>query len=142
MTTEELNELFESEVVAPLSDFGFKSRGKTLYWQDEERCLSLIRMGGRMQRLGAITHVACFRHNFLRDLNEVVPNAVSTEVFSYPFKFLPLSASAIQEYRPMNLKFDTESIDYSGAPSGVLDKLVSLRTQMACLLYTSPSPRD
>lgn len=130
MTTEEFNALFESEVVVPLSEAGFKTRGKTLYWSDEERCLSLIRMEGRMQRPGAITHIACFRHNFLRDLNEAVPSAASTEVFAYPFKFLPLEASAIPEYHPMNLSFETESIDYSGSPSAVLDRLVSLRIQM------------
>jgi hypothetical protein len=130
MTTEEFNSLFESEVVIPLSEAGFKTHGKTLYWSDDERCLSLIRMGGRMQRPGAITHVACFRHNFLRDLNEVIPSAVSTEVFAYPFKFLPLEASAIPEYRPMNLNFETESIDYSESDSAVVDRLVSLRTQM------------
>ena len=130
MTTEEFNALFESEVVVPLSEVGFKVRGKTLYWRDEERCLSLIRMGGRMQRPGAISHVACFRHNFLRDLNEVVPSAVPTEVFAYPFKFLPLEASAIPEYHPTNLNFKTESVDYSGSASALLDMLVSLRTQM------------
>jgi hypothetical protein len=83
-----------------------------------------------MQQRGAITHVACFRHNFLRDLNEVVPSAVSTEVFAYPFKFLPLEASAIPEYQPMNLNFETESIDYSGSPSVVVARLISLRTQI------------
>jgi hypothetical protein len=130
MTTVEFNVLFESEVVVPLLEAGFKCRGKTLYWRDDERCLSLIRMGGRMQRPGAITYVACFRHNFLRDLNEVVPGPVSTEVFSYPFKFLPSEARAIPEYHPMNLNFETEIIDYSGTLSTVSDKLVSLRTQM------------
>ena len=129
MTTEEFNELFESEVVTPLQAAGFRSRGKSLFWKDDERCLSLIRVGGRMQRPNAITHVGCFRHNFLRDLNGEIPNPVSVEVFAYPFKFLPLSCSAIPEYRPMNLSYEAESIDL-GSTSDVLEKLVSLRTQM------------
>jgi len=36
----------------------------------------------------------------------------------------------IPEYRPKNLNFETECIDYSGSASAVLDQLVSLRTQM------------
>jgi hypothetical protein len=87
-------------------------------------------MGGLMQRPGMITHVACFRHNFLRNLNAVVPSSVSTEVFDYPFKFLPLQACGIQDYRPKNLNFETEFIDYNGSSSAVLAQLVSLRTQM------------
>ncbi len=130
MTSAEFNNLFESEVVAPLAEIGFRSRGKSLYWMDDERCLSLIRLGGRMQQPGAITHVACFRHSFLRDLNEKIPSPVSTEVFAYPFKFLPLEASAIPEYTPKNLSFEKESIDFTGKYSEVQSKLVSLRTLM------------
>jgi hypothetical protein len=130
MTTQEFNELFEIEVVAPLLEVGFKSRGKLLFWKDEVSCLSLIRMGGRFLCPNAITHVCCFRHNFLRELNEQIPNPVSTEVFAYPFKFLPLETSAIPEYHPMNLSFETESIDFSGSASNVAERLVSLRVQM------------
>ena len=130
MTAAEFNERFESEVVVPLAEAGFQSRGKTLYWKDDQRCLSLIRLGGRMQRPDAITHVAAFRHNFLRDLNERIPNPITTEVFAYPFKFLPLEVSAIPEYTPMNLSFEKEVIGFGDSPSDVERHLVSLRTQM------------
>lgn len=130
MTSAEFTELFDAEVVTPLVTAGFQSRGKMLYWIDDERCLSLIRLGGRFQRPDAITHVACFRHNFLRDLNEKIPSPVSTEVFAYPIKFSPLAASAIPEYYPQNLSFEVESIGYSGSISEVQGQLITLRTQM------------
>lgn len=130
MTSAEFTELFEIEVVNPLVTAGFQNRGKMLYWIDDERCLSLIRIGGRLQRPDAITHVACFRHSFLRDLNESIPYPISTEVFAYPFKFSPLASSAIPEYTPQNLSFETESIGYSGSISEVQGQLITLRTQM------------
>ena len=83
-----------------------------------------------MQRPNAIAYIAAFRHNFLRDLNEKIPSRITSEVFAYPFKFLPLKSNSIPRYRPQNLNFESEYIEYNEKAPDVLSQLASLRSKI------------
>ena len=71
MNREEFNELFDAEVVKPLANLGFVARGRSLFLSSGIRQVGLIRLGGRLQRQGAINHVIVFRHAFLRELKSL-----------------------------------------------------------------------
>ncbi len=84
-------------------------------FNDGLRTMSLIRFGGRMARPGAITHLLCFRHSFLRDRTERVPTTAPMSPFDYRYKIRPslaLAAGALK-YRPQNLRFDFDTFHWS-----------------------------
>ncbi|MBK1835696.1 hypothetical protein [Roseibacillus ishigakijimensis] len=134
MTSEEFQPLFDREVVCPLVEIGFQQRGQSLFWRDEISTFGLIRLGGRNQKPGHICHVACFRHNFLRDLNEKIPSSPPTEVFTYPYKFLPSGSSVVQPYTPQNLNYDKEYLDYTGHQDDIIRSLQDLQSRVSDVL--------
>jgi hypothetical protein len=69
MTKDEFELLFDEEVAEPLSQRGFRRAGKSLYTTENLVSVSLIRLGGRMARPGAIAHMLCCRLSFMRDFN-------------------------------------------------------------------------
>src|SRR5215510_12465398 len=114
MTKDEFELLFDAEVAEPLGHRGFKRAGKSLYATENLALVSLIRLGGRMSRPGAIAHLLCCRLYFMRDLNERVPNGFVPEPFAYPFKLLPSKLSPTQHYVPRNLNYEPEVIAFHG----------------------------
>jgi hypothetical protein len=112
MTKDEFELLFNAEVAEPLCRQGFKRSGKSLYTTESLACVSLIRLGGRMARPGAIAHVLCCRMSFMRDRTEQVPQWFVSAPFDYPFKFLPTNLPAKLRYVPRNLNYDREQIDF------------------------------
>jgi hypothetical protein len=114
MTKDEFELLFDAEVAKPLSHRGFKRQGKSLYASENLALISLIRLGGRMARPGAIVHVLCCRMTFMRDRSERVPDDFVREPFDYPFKLLPSKLPTTLHYVPRNLNYDYEVIEFQG----------------------------
>jgi hypothetical protein len=130
MNKEAFEELFAKRVSDRLASLGFARKGKSLSLFDENLTISLIRLGGRLNLPGSISHVLCVRHSFLRDRTERVPTAVPPEVFDYPYKLKPIEdAGRDRRYRPQNLNYDYERLrweDVDEASVGrKLDQLVS-----------------
>ncbi len=117
MTPECFQEHWTELIEKPLLSRGFKASGKTLYTENNECTLALIRLGGRKSSPGTICHTFCFRHSFLRNLNKEFPKKFEKEVFAYPIKFEPSKISSIGKegwrYIPTNLNYPTERIDFS-----------------------------
>ena len=120
MTKDEFEPLFDVEVAEPLSRRGFKRVGKSLYTIENLASVSLIRLGGRMARPGAIVHLFCCRLSFMRDRTERVPNDFVSEPFDYPFKLLPRKLPATLHYAPRNLNYEPEVITFQGRDSGAI----------------------
>jgi hypothetical protein len=94
MTTQEFDRLFDTEVAKRLAPLGFRPRGKngkTLDLLDGIMLVSLLRLGGRLMVPGSAVWTLCFRHTFLRELNElkVVEGVSGLFTEHYPFKFTP-----------------------------------------------------
>jgi hypothetical protein len=94
MTTQEFDRLFDTEVASRLVPLGFRRRGKngkTLDLLDGIMLVSLLRLGGRLMMPGSAVWTLCFRHTFLRELNElkVVKGVSGLFTEHYPFKFTP-----------------------------------------------------
>lgn len=108
MNREELEDIFEAEVVAPLEKLGFVARGRSLYLGSGIRQVGLIRLSGRLQRQGAVNHVIVFRHAFLRELKRLtVPARQPTLREDYPWiadaEGLPTARPADWVFAPARL---------------------------------------
>jgi hypothetical protein len=127
MNADEFAAILDTEVREPLATAGFKSSHKSLFLIDGLGCLSLIRIGGRFSAPGRISHVLCYRHTFLRTLDEVASQGFVSEVFAYPYK-LHLSdfelLGASPRYHPRNLNYDHDRFEFDGIP------LADLRTRL------------
>jgi hypothetical protein len=94
MTTQEFDQVFDGELARRLAPLGFRPRGKngkTLDLLDGILLVSLLRLGGRLMMPGSAVWTLCFRHTFLRELNElkVVKGVSGLFTEHYPFKFTP-----------------------------------------------------
>jgi len=120
MTKEEFERLFDAKVGEPLSQLGFQRSGKSLYADANLASVSLIRLGGRMARSGAISHVVCCRMSFMRDRTERIPEGFVADPFDYPFNL---------QYVPQNLRYDRELLEFQARRNALvqqdLEKLTS-----------------
>jgi len=135
LTSEVFGELWSSKVVNPLVNLGFKESGKSLFIEQNESVLALVRLGGRMARPGAICHTFCFRHKFLRNLKEEIPKKFEREVFAYPIKSKPSKLSAIGKtawhYTPLNRNYPREYVDFAKSKkSKIISELQKLHELM------------
>ncbi len=113
MEKESFEALFQQVVFGRLEPLGFFSKGKTISFYNDRLTISLIRLGGRKAFSGSIAHIFCFRHSFLRDMNEEIPKSPPSNVFSYPYKLKPYEdADRDLIYRPKNLNFDYERLHW------------------------------
>ena len=123
MNADEFSPIFDGEIRHPLSAAGFRSYGKSLFLVEDSGCLSLIRLGGRMTSPGQISFVLCFRHTFLRTLEEKVPKGFVSEVHAHPYKLLLADfrdARSLPEYRARNLAYEWDRLPYDGVPVSML----------------------
>jgi hypothetical protein len=120
MTKEEFELLFDAEVAEPLGRRGFERAGKSLYATGNLASVSLIRLGGRMARPGAVAHLLCCRLSFMHDRTERVPVGFIREPFDYPFKFLPSKLPATLHYAPRNLNLRPEVIAFEARNSAAI----------------------
>jgi hypothetical protein len=129
MTKDEFERLFDAKVSEPLGQVGFQRSGKSVYAQANLALVSLVRLGGRRARPGAISHVVCCRMSFMRDRTERVPEGFVPDPFDYPFKLLPTRLSANLQYLPQNLRYDSELLEFQARVSALvqqdLEKLTS-----------------
>jgi hypothetical protein len=132
MNADEFAAIFDTEVRDPLAATGFRSSSKNLFLTDGFGCLSLIRLGGRLAAPGGISHILCFRHTFLRTLEETTPRGFVSEVFAYPYKLLLADfapTTKLPRYRPSNLNFDYDRSEFDGVSAATLrDRLRELRS--------------
>lgn len=126
MEKQEFEEQFDNVVLRPLLELGFKCKNRSIYYIDDEVNISLIRLGGRMAKPYAITHVLCFRHTYLPSLSGEVPKGFENEVFSYPLKLKPSKVRSFYgvkiKYEPKNLNYDVERIEFKTKAQTVLLK--------------------
>lgn len=58
----------------------------------------------------------CFRHSFLPNVDETIPDGFEKEVFSYPLKLKPLKIKGVLgtkiKYAPTNLNYDYEKFEF------------------------------
>src|ERR1019366_9285443 len=99
MTTQEFDRLFDTEVAKRLAPLGFCPRGKygkTLDLLDGIMLVSLLRLGGQLMMPGSAVWTLCFRHTFLRELNELKVVGGVSGLFTeyYPLKFSPWELAA------------------------------------------------
>lgn len=87
-----------------------------------------------MSSAGAIAHILCFRHSFLRDRTETVPTKAPREVYDYPYKFRPLEdADRELIYRPQVAGYDFERLVWENAAEGaVRQKLDRIADNIEC----------
>ncbi len=70
MTKDDFTLLFHSVLFTPAERLGYRfvRKSQTLAFDAGELSVLLVRLGGRMAIPGAISHVLCARHRFLREL--------------------------------------------------------------------------
>ncbi|KZL03373.1 hypothetical protein PsAD14_00340 [Pseudovibrio sp. Ad14] len=99
--------IYERKFSKKLLEFGFTrcKESQTLQFIEEDRHISLIRLGGRSARPGCIRTILCFRHTFLRPVSK----STTLEVFDFTrklhfsdFRAYPFYSPA---YTPLNLDF-------------------------------------
>jgi hypothetical protein len=141
MNADQFASIFDAEVREPLAKAGFRSSNKSLFFYTETfGCLSLIRLGGRFTRPGQIAHVLCFRHLFLRQLDETVPRGFCSETFAYPYKLRLTDFAAGAEpprYHPRNLRYDWDRLPFDGV---ALPRLRKELQQLCTLLLERALP--
>ena len=131
----EFDELFKKIVVEPLTEKGFKTSGKSVYFLDDAINVSLIRLGGRKAMSGSIAHILCFRHSYLPNLKEQIPEKFESEVFSYPLKLSPRAALGHITYQPKNLNYDHSILKYEDkTEESVIKELETLKECVLALL--------
>ena len=118
--------LFQQHVVEWLEEIGFEAHGKSLCFIEGVSNISLIRLGGRLSVAGGISHVLCFRHVFLPNVDKSVPVGFEREVFAYPFKFKPTTLSSLRErkwaYSAQNLSYGYDSIYFQQLRESEVEK--------------------
>jgi hypothetical protein len=134
MTSQEFDQLFDAAVVRRLAPVGFRPRGKngkSLDLLDGIILVSLLRLGGRFSLPGSAVWTLCFRHTFLRELNELKTPTGVAGMFTehYPFKFTPselMEGRRELRYRSA-LNWDSDRFTYEGlTPAEVHGKLCRL----------------
>lgn len=103
----EFEGLFDEVVSRPLANRGFVRRGKSFFLSECDRQVAWIRGAGRLTVPGNIAHIACFRHSFLRDMNETVPKEAPGAPEHYPWVLnaeqLPTTAALDWSFDPSQL---------------------------------------
>lgn len=136
MHSEEFQRLFTTEFADPLIEHGFQmiGRGNSMSHVDGNRELLILRQGGRLARLGFARSMICFRHTFLRPIENEDPAKKPIYVDDCPRKltfddFVGWFRPALN-YRPENSgRWRIHDINYSKADAAKLSAhLKKLRT--------------
>jgi hypothetical protein len=136
VNTAEFRDCFKLEFAKPLVDAGFEfvGRGQTLRYLNGTRDLRILRLGGRLARVGAIRSVVCFRHSFLRPVNSDDADQISLSTEDFPRKMtfgdFSNGASTGPRYRPQNRgRYDIDTFDYADqGKDQVRARLAALRS--------------
>lgn len=124
MLRTEFDAIFEAEVTRPLEARGFAANGKTIDLVEGIRHVSFVRLGGRMVMPSTAAWVLCFRHTFLRLVqDESDASKMRFGVTDYPYKFTPTelrSRKTPLRYHSRLLRFDHDQFDYSTIVSRTL----------------------
>ncbi|MFJ9453171.1 MULTISPECIES: hypothetical protein [unclassified Herbaspirillum] len=116
MQKNEFEEIFDEIVTHPLKALGFQKKGARLLSDDGMVQIAWVRGGGRLASGGAMAHLACFRHSFLRDKSETVPAVAPSEPGEYPWVF---DCEALLNTNPHDWTFDPSRL--MSLPYGRLD---------------------
>ena len=117
MLRPEFDDIFEDEVSRPLQDRGFSANGKTLDLVKGACHVSFVRLGGKATLPSTAAWVLCFRHAFLRLVqDESDANKMIFAVSDYPYKFTLSELRSRRtplRYHSRLLGFDYDRFDYS-----------------------------
>lgn len=123
MRANEFNEQVTSTLEPALLNVGFVRKGSDFVRQREESQLVLLRFGGsKFASLRQFTRfMLCFRHTFLRDLDEAVPVSHPKNGHAYPFRIQPSSLTSLSVIdRFYQFKLNADSKDYDEIEYGNL----------------------
>jgi hypothetical protein len=134
MTKDDFVKAFYDAVCSPAQDRGYRfvRKSQTLAYDAAELTVYLVRLGGRMAVPGAITHVLCARHRFLRELDNLeIPDGDADDPLHCPYKFAPSElvglAPAAWTYRPRHLNYGYDRLRFADEDeSTVHDRLEDL----------------
>ena len=135
MRAQEFNEQVKAILCPALADAGFKQVGSDFVRQHDYALLVLLRFGGsKFSSLCQFTRfMLCFRHVFLRDMDEVVPASHPKNGHAYPFKIRP-SALADLSVPEWSYRFALNSEDYDEIEYGQLTDATSVLRRMGALV--------
>lgn len=129
MRAQQFNEQVKDVLEPLLSGVGFKRVGSDFVRQMDEGQLVLFRFGGsKFASLCQFTRfMLCFRHVFLRDLDETVPSSHPKNGHAYPFKIRPTDLADIS-VSDWTYKFELNPTGYDEISYGDMpDATVGLR---------------
>lgn len=96
MTAEEFNSQVDSVLAPILAEVGFKKVGFDFVREHDSSQLVLFRFAGsKFASLCQFTKfIICFRHTFLRDVWERIPDSLPKEPSGFPFRIKPSDLSS------------------------------------------------
>jgi hypothetical protein len=96
MRAQEFNSQVQSVLEPTLTGVGFKRVGQDFVRERGDAQLVLFRFGNKYSSLCQFTRfMLCFRHVFLRGMDEKVPSSHPKDGHSYPFKIKPSDLAVI-----------------------------------------------
>jgi hypothetical protein len=132
MLRPEFDDIFKVEVTRPLEARGFAVNGKTLDLMVGIHHVSFMRLGGKMTQPSAASCVLCFRHRFLRLVQDGSDaSKMRFDVTDFPYKFTLSELRNRQtplRYHSRLLRFDYDQFDYSSlTATAVKSELMGIR---------------
>ena len=137
MRAKELNIQIKAVLDPILSLAGFRQEGSFFVRESGDTQLVLIRYGGSsFSSLCQFTRfMLCFRHRFLRDLEEQIPLSHPLNGHAYPFKIRPSDLGRIRVSR-WKYRFELNPQSYDEVEYGSMDDAGPMLHKMGTLIAT------
>jgi hypothetical protein len=137
MKAQKFNAQIEEALGPILSSAGFTTAGRDYVREEREAQLVLIRFSGsKFANACQFTRfVLGFRHTYLRDVWEKVPEGLPGQISDYPFRICP-SELLFEAWRGWMYKFELNT-RYDEVEYGNLDDATPLLLQMGTAIATS-----
>ncbi len=137
MRAQKFNEQVRDILEPALADVGFKRVGSDFVRQRNDGQLVLFRFAGsKFASLCQFTRfMLCFRHPFLRDLDQVVPASHPKDGYAYPFRIRPsdLADISVSEWF---YRFELNPDDYDEIHYGEINDATPVLRRMGALVAT------
>ena len=137
MNAAKFNAQIEETLGRLLNSAGFSASGRDYVREERDSQLVLLRFGGSKfaNACQFVRFVLGFRHTFLRDVWEKVPEGLPGQISDYPFRICP-SELRSEAWRRWMYKFELNA-RYDEVEYGRLDDATQLLTRMGETITTS-----
>jgi hypothetical protein len=137
MNAATFNAQIEEALGGLLRSAGFSAAGRDYVREERDSQLVLLRFGGSKfaNACQFVRFVLGFRHTFLRDVWEKVPEGLPGQMADYPFRIRP-SELASEECRQWRYEFELNT-RYDEVDYGRLDDATRLLTRMGQAITTN-----